>query len=391
MEAGQQQQFQIESLLQSSPQAAQYIEWFVQQRGYVAELFRREQEVVQRQLAEMHQQQLDFMQQQGHLVRDILAALTAAEQNRETRDGDRARHEENNNKEIEERPRMPLKADFKNSVPATIGTLEFQSTKSAAPVLAGLEWILDLGGDYENLSQPPGAIVSLGTSQQLTQSTLAGPQCTFGCLDDVKGLCRKVILQTRRNTNTQALNADLKAFGSIPNEHVVGGAPPAEARFERIRTKLEFEPPPSSPSSSAQANEPTDRKTSRCWKNPSLELVCVKGSSEPGAVRNCVGYETFIVLKRPDAAVLPAMLVVIWLEPWSLTKLKSCAAPPTSGGFASTGKFGAINDERCHGTSSDAAFRWPSVYFIHINVTPAVHIGRKWTCLVGTGAMLVFR
>ncbi|KAL9698017.1 hypothetical protein quinque_001458 [Culex quinquefasciatus] len=84
-----------------------------------------------------------------------------------------------------------LKADFKNSVPATIGTLEFQSTKAAAPVLAGLEWILDPGGDYENLSQPPGAIVSLGTSQQLTQSTLAGPQCTFGCLDDVKGLCRK--------------------------------------------------------------------------------------------------------------------------------------------------------------------------------------------------------
>ncbi|KAL9694215.1 hypothetical protein quinque_013500 [Culex quinquefasciatus] len=271
--AGQQQQFQIESLLQSSPQAAQYIEWFVQQRGYVAELFRREQEVVQRQLAEMHQQQLDFMQQQGHLVRDILAALTAAEQNRETRDGDRARHEENNNKEIElVNPSTfgpgtaadALKVDFKNSVPATIGTLEFQSTKSAAPVLAGLEWILDLGGDYENLSQPPGAIVSLGTSQQLTQSTLAGPQCTFGCLDDVKGLCRKVILQTGRNTNTQALNADLKAFGSIPNEHVVGGAPPAEARFERIRTKLEFEPPPSSPSSSAQANEPTDRKTSRC-------------------------------------------------------------------------------------------------------------------------------
>lgn len=298
--AGQQQQFQIESLLQSSPQAAQYIEWFVQQRGYVAELFRREQEVVQRQLAEMHQQQLDFMQQQGHLVRDILAALTAAEQNRETRDGDRARHEENNNKEIEVSFGVSghcvehlttsstettlntgcqlvnpstfgpgtaadaLKVDFKNSVPATIGTLEFQSTKSAAPVLAGLEWILDLGGDYENLSQPPGAIVSLGTSQQLTQSTLAGPQCTFGCLDDVKGLCRKVILKTGRNTNTQALNADLKAFGSIPNEHVVGGAPPAEARFERIRTKLEFEPPPSSPSSSAQANEPTDRKTSRC-------------------------------------------------------------------------------------------------------------------------------
>ncbi|KAL9694615.1 hypothetical protein quinque_013900 [Culex quinquefasciatus] len=225
--AGQQQQFQIESLLQSSPQAAQYIEWFVQQRGYVAELFRREQEVVQRQLAEMHQQQLDFIQQQGHLVRNILAALTAAEQNRETRDGDRARHEENNNKEIEVSLGISghcvehlatsstettlntgcqlvnpstfgpgtatdaLKADCKNSVPATIGTLEFQSTKAAAPVLAGLEWIIDPGGDYENLSQPPGAIVSLGTSQQLTQSTLAGPQCTFGCLDDVKGLCRK--------------------------------------------------------------------------------------------------------------------------------------------------------------------------------------------------------
>uniref|UniRef100_A0A8D8BHY9 (northern house mosquito) hypothetical protein n=1 Tax=Culex pipiens TaxID=7175 RepID=A0A8D8BHY9_CULPI len=437
--AGQQQQFQIESLLQSSPQAAQYIEWFVQQRGYVAELFRREQEVVQRQLAEMHQQQLDFMQQQGHLTRDILAALTAAEQNRETRDGDRSRHEENN-KEIVVSSGVSghcvehlatsstettlntgcqlvnpstfgpgtaadaLKADFKNSVPATSGTLVFQNTKAVAPVLTGLEWILDPGGDYENLSQPPGAIVSLGTSQQLTQSTLAGPQCAFGCLDDVKGLCRKVILrdalmeqkvQTGRNTNTQALNADLKAFGSIPNEHVVGGAPPAEARFERIRTKLEFEPPPSSPSSSAQRNEPTDRKTSRCWKNPPLELVCVKESSEPGAVRNCVGYETFIVRKRPrairilrrtdwdpgpDAAVLPVMLVIIWLEPWSLTKLKSCAAPPTSGGFASTGKFGTTNDERCHRTSSDAAFRWPSVYFIHINVTPAVHIGRKWTC-----------
>ncbi|KAL9697162.1 hypothetical protein quinque_000603 [Culex quinquefasciatus] len=151
--AGQQQQFQIESLLQSSPQAAQYIECW----------------------QKCTSSSWTSCSSKDTLVRDILAALTAAEQNRETRDGDRARHEENNNKEIEVSFGVSghcvehlttsstettlntgcqlvnpstfgpgtaadaLKVDFKNSVPATIGTLEFQSTKSAA--LCWLDWM----------------------------------------------------------------------------------------------------------------------------------------------------------------------------------------------------------------------------------------------------------
>ncbi|KAL1380708.1 hypothetical protein pipiens_013992, partial [Culex pipiens pipiens] len=100
--------------------------------------------------------------------------------NRETRDGDRARHEENNNKEIEVSSGVSghcvehlatsstettlntgcqlvypstfgpgtaadaLKADFKNSVPATSGTLEFQSTTTVASMLAGLDKIVNI-------------------------------------------------------------------------------------------------------------------------------------------------------------------------------------------------------------------------------------------------------
>ena len=446
--AGQQQPFQIESLLQSSPQAAPYIDWFVQQRGYVAEVFRREQEVVQRQLAEMLQQQLDFVQQQGHLMRDILAALVSAEQNLQTHDVDQTGHVENNKgsevsfgvsgqvqrvsdshlttslTETTLTTGWPLvspstlgsgmaadapKTDSNkllsvDSVPVASRTPKFQGTE---PVLAGREWNvnkLDLNPSdkYENLPLLPGAMDSQGTSQQLTRSTLAGPQCTSGCLDDVKGFCilRDVFAeqndQAGRETNIQALNADLTAFGSTPNEHVVGGAPPSEVRFERIRTKLEFEPPPSPSSSLAQANEPSDRKDSRSWMYEQLELVCVIRSNqrhwEPGAVSEClVCWSEWD--PGPDAAVMLAMLKAFALAIWNLTNTKKSSGKQRrcSRRFCSgRGVWISIDDE-CPGMPSASTSGWLSISLIYIYVTAAVHIDRKWTCTIGTGAMLVFQ
>ncbi|XP_039445356.1 uncharacterized protein LOC120425049 isoform X2 [Culex pipiens pallens] len=62
--------------LQSSPpHAAPYVEWFQHQRGYVAQLFRQQQEALQRQLTEMQQQQLAFIQHQQQFISSIVTSM----------------------------------------------------------------------------------------------------------------------------------------------------------------------------------------------------------------------------------------------------------------------------------------------------------------------------
>lgn len=57
------------------PHAAPYVEWLQHQRGYVAQLFRQQQEALQRQLAEMQQQQLAFMQHQQQFIKSIVTSM----------------------------------------------------------------------------------------------------------------------------------------------------------------------------------------------------------------------------------------------------------------------------------------------------------------------------
>lgn len=71
--AGQQKQPFVQiSLLQPPPHVERLLQ---QQRGYVEEMFRQQHEVVQRQLAQIQQQQLEFMQRQAQILRSIVAAV----------------------------------------------------------------------------------------------------------------------------------------------------------------------------------------------------------------------------------------------------------------------------------------------------------------------------
>lgn len=367
LEAGQQsgQPFQIEPPLQCPPQMAPYIGWFVQQRGYVAEMVRREQEVVQRQLADMHRQQLDFMVKQEYLMRNILAALNASEQNPGTRNnrrcGSLGREENITNGESEvsfgvsgrkvnahsilgrqepelvainqastrlqhcfgskftkasteitlynesptmsraangpkEDPRKVVPVDknvFVNSKSPASGSPRLQCAEPTSPMLTGLEchqYTPTVNkperspvAQQEHLS--PQEKASTGMSQPL-----AGPKCTSGSDDDFEGSREELEkeAQAGRNTKIQALDAVLndgrvlKAFGSTPSQ-VVWCAPPTETEFERIRTKLEFDPPPSSSSLFALTNVRTDRSDSR-----SREFGIKKRHREPGAASKCV-------------------------------------------------------------------------------------------------------
>ncbi|EDS28933.1 hypothetical protein CpipJ_CPIJ007183 [Culex quinquefasciatus] len=74
--AAQQQHFHHSPFLQRPPpHAASYVECFEQQRGYVQELFRQQQEALQRQLVEMQQQQLAFMQHQQQFISSIVTSM----------------------------------------------------------------------------------------------------------------------------------------------------------------------------------------------------------------------------------------------------------------------------------------------------------------------------
>ncbi|XP_038113704.1 uncharacterized protein LOC119767896 [Culex quinquefasciatus] len=61
--------------LQIPLHAAPYVEYFEQHRGYVRELFRQQQEALQRQLVEMQLQQLAFMQHQQRFISSIMTSM----------------------------------------------------------------------------------------------------------------------------------------------------------------------------------------------------------------------------------------------------------------------------------------------------------------------------
>lgn len=402
LEAGQQQgqPFQFESPLQCPPQAAPYLDWFVLQRGYVAEMIRRESEVVQQQLADMHRQQLDFMLKQEHLVQNILAALNQVEQNQGICDIDRRcrclgrevnkcygesevsfavsgrdvnAHGATSSAKVtlyNESPTMPRAADGLKEDPllvvpgdkivcvnaerAAIGSPNLQWAERVSPMLVGLGCYQDTPNVPERspVTQHkhllPQEKVSMGMSQ-----LLAGPKCTSGSDDDVEGSCEEVEkeAQAGRNIKIQALNAVkkddaiLKAFGSTPSK-VEDGAPPSEAEFERIRTKLEHDPPPILLSLSA-------RKDSRSRDiEILLELMGIKRSEidqrpwEPGAACKCAvdvmcadGFQLSANKQLsptdwdpgPDVAVTSVMFVCILQErqEHGKTSAKSDAVTPT--------------------------------------------------------------
>ncbi|KAL9705172.1 hypothetical protein quinque_008690 [Culex quinquefasciatus] len=194
--AGQQQQAFIRSPLHPPPELQRLLE---QQRGYVDEMFRQQHEVVRLQLARIQQQQLEFMQRQGHILRNIVAAV----------------NEQGGNS-------SPIGGIFKAVMKVDSDCLSsFVDRKLAADVVLGfrsaerrttakyrpLEDVLDqlkqdlffspvaiperflvvreegerLQGKYtcrrQYKHQQPGTTAVLEASQQLTEPKLAGPNC----------------------------------------------------------------------------------------------------------------------------------------------------------------------------------------------------------------------
>ncbi|XP_055522702.1 uncharacterized protein K02A2.6-like [Wyeomyia smithii] len=71
-----QQQFIRPPLLQQAPmQPNPYSQWFQQQQGYVTDLFRQQQEAINRQREAMQQQQQAFMHQQEEIMRTIMLSI----------------------------------------------------------------------------------------------------------------------------------------------------------------------------------------------------------------------------------------------------------------------------------------------------------------------------
>ncbi|XP_039450635.2 uncharacterized protein LOC120429672 [Culex pipiens pallens] len=222
--------------------------------------------------------------------------------------------------------------------------------------------------------QQPGTTAVLEASQQLTEPKLAGPWRISGLLDDLEEPLAVHKNEAGRSITTiqmQVLVVCPKAYGSIPNRQGVGCASPSEAILERIRTKLEFEPPPST-TSSALASE----RTKRTRMFARHDSVYSKYTDSKRQWSTGVDYDRSNMVRDDRRQIEPHAAQprspADW-DPGPGTVKIAVAAAGETGTFLGLGL-------------------WLSQQpLTNITITPAVRVVKERTCAIGTGAMLFFK